>query len=137
LTEWESGRRVYNLIITENVKRLLLRNYEKAVEPHVQSNLIDKERLFESTLIVGVDEAYNKRVQVTTQNYFTTNQPLQGFNTIHDMYHHCSSINRIPDIKIPMVFLNSADDPLFPERAFNPVQQICAKHKRHAFIRLK
>jgi hypothetical protein len=64
LTEWESGRRVYNYIITENVKRLLRRNYDMAVVPHVQSMLIDEQRLFATTSILGIDEAYSRRVQV-------------------------------------------------------------------------
>jgi abhydrolase domain-containing protein 2 len=53
------------------------------------------------------------------------------------MYRACSSIHRIPNIQIPMVFLNSADDPLFPEKAYAPVRQICAEHEKHAFIQLK
>lgn len=64
LSEWQSGRRVYNYIITENVKRLLRRNYDVAVVPHVQSNLIDEQRLFSTTSVLGLDEAYNRRVQV-------------------------------------------------------------------------
>lgn len=53
------------------------------------------------------------------------------------MYTFSSSFRRINDIQIPTIFLNSVDDPLFTERAFNPVQHICATHPRHAFIRLK
>jgi len=123
LTEWESGRRVYSYIIAENVKRLLRRNYEMAVLPHVKSKLIDEQRLFATTSILGIDEAYNRRVQ--------------GFKSVTEMYHKCSSIHRIPDIKIPLIFLNSADDPLFPEKAFDPVKKLCAEHPRHAFIQLK
>lgn len=53
------------------------------------------------------------------------------------MYRTCSSIHRIPDIQIPMVFLNAADDPLFPEKAYDSVRQLCADHEKHAFIELK
>jgi len=123
LTEWESGRRVYNYIITENVKRLLRRNYETAIVPHVKSGLIDEKRLFATTSMLGIDEFYSRRVQ--------------GYNSVSEMYRDCSSIHRIPKIKIPMVFLNSADDPLFPEKSFDPVRKLCAEHERHAFIRLK
>ncbi|KAI6175035.1 Abhydrolase domain-containing protein 2-A [Aphelenchoides bicaudatus] len=123
LAEWESGRRVYNYIITENVKRLLRRNYDMAVVPHVQSKLIDEQRLFATTSILGVDEAYSRRVQ--------------GYDSVTSMYKSCSSIHRIPDIQIPMVFLNSADDPLFPEKAYSPVRQLCTEHEKHAFVELK
>lgn len=53
------------------------------------------------------------------------------------MYAFSSSFRRINDIQIPTIFLNSVDDPLFTEHAFNSVQHICATHPRHAFIRLK
>lgn len=123
LSEWQSGRRVYNYIICENVKRLLRRNYDVAVVPHVKSNLIDEQRVFTTTSILGIDEAYNRRVQ--------------GFESVSEMYRQCSSIHRIRDITIPMVFLNSVDDPLFPEKAFDPVRKICSTHPLHAFIQLK
>lgn len=40
--EWESGRRIYNYIITENVKRLLRHNFAMAIQPHVNSGLINE-----------------------------------------------------------------------------------------------
>lgn len=41
--DWENGRRAYNYVITENVKRLLRRNYEMAVLPHVKSGIIEEQ----------------------------------------------------------------------------------------------
>lgn len=40
--EWESCRRIYNYIITENVKRLLRHNFAMAIQPHVNSGLINE-----------------------------------------------------------------------------------------------
>lgn len=40
--DWECGRRVYNYVITENMKRLLRRNYERAVLPHSKAGIIDE-----------------------------------------------------------------------------------------------
>lgn len=40
---WENGRRAYNYLITENMKRLLRRNYDMAVAPHVKTGLIDEQ----------------------------------------------------------------------------------------------
>uniref|UniRef100_A0A1I7WVH5 AB hydrolase-1 domain-containing protein n=1 Tax=Heterorhabditis bacteriophora TaxID=37862 RepID=A0A1I7WVH5_HETBA len=44
--DWENGRRAYNYIITENMKRLLRRNYTQAVVPHVKSGLIDEQVVY-------------------------------------------------------------------------------------------
>lgn len=63
--DWEGGRRVYNYIISENVKRLLRRNYDMAVQPHVKSGLIDETRLFAATSVLGLDEHYSRRVLVS------------------------------------------------------------------------
>lgn len=40
---WSQGRRFYNQMIVENVKRILRRNYDKVVAPHVDSGIIDEE----------------------------------------------------------------------------------------------
>lgn len=41
--DWENGRRAYNYLITENMKRLLRRNYEMAVASHVKTGLVDEQ----------------------------------------------------------------------------------------------
>jgi hypothetical protein len=43
LMDWEAGRRFYNYIITENVKRLLRRNYAMVVQPHVRTGLVNEQ----------------------------------------------------------------------------------------------
>lgn len=54
---------MYNYIITENVKRLLRRNYERAVAPWSRAGVIDEARMWASTSIVGIDEYYNRCLQ--------------------------------------------------------------------------
>jgi hypothetical protein len=60
--QWENGRRIYNYIITENVKRLLRRNYERVVEPHVLAGRVDPAAMWQSTSIWGIDEYFNRSV---------------------------------------------------------------------------
>uniref|UniRef100_A0AC34FHS8 Uncharacterized protein n=1 Tax=Panagrolaimus sp. ES5 TaxID=591445 RepID=A0AC34FHS8_9BILA len=108
--EWENGRRVYNYIITENMKRLLRRNY-------------DKVRLWGATSLVVLDEVYNRRVF--------------GFQSVEEFYKSVSSLLLIPTIDIPMIFLNAVDDPIVPEVLYNPVIELCKSHPLHAFILLK
>jgi hypothetical protein len=70
--DWESGRRAYNYIITENVKRLLRRNYDTAVAPHVKSGLIDEQRLWAATSIIALDEHYNRFAHSSTETYISS-----------------------------------------------------------------
>jgi abhydrolase domain-containing protein 2 len=121
--EWENGRRVYNYIITENMKRLLRRNYDKVVLPHVKTGLVDEQRLWGATSLVVLDEVYNRRVF--------------GFNSVDDFYKSVSSLSLIPNITVPMIFLNALDDPIVPEVLWNPVKELCESHPLHTFILLK
>ncbi|KAK0428800.1 hypothetical protein QR680_011010 [Steinernema hermaphroditum] len=121
--EWENGRRAYNYIITENMKRLLRRNYSRAVAPHVRSGMIDEQRLWASTSVVSLDEHYNRRIN--------------GFSTLEEFYRWCSSLPLIPTLKIPMVFMNALDDPIVPEKLWQPVKEICSKRSDLAFILTK
>ncbi|KAI6204004.1 Abhydrolase domain-containing protein 2-A [Aphelenchoides besseyi] len=120
---WSGGKRVYSMVIAENVKRVLRRHYDTAVLPHVRSGLVDERRLFAATSMIGIDEHYNRRVQ--------------GFKSLGELYYASSSIHTITDIEIPTIFLNSADDPIIPENCYRPVEELCGGHERHAFIRLK
>jgi len=121
--DWENGRRIYNYIITENMKRLLKRNYRRAVLPHIQSGLVDEQKLWGATSILVLDEVYSRRVW--------------GFKSVNDYYKWVSCLNLIPTIDIPMVFINALDDPIIPEVLFQPVKELCKTHPKHGFILLK
>uniref|UniRef100_A0A914HUW3 AB hydrolase-1 domain-containing protein n=1 Tax=Globodera rostochiensis TaxID=31243 RepID=A0A914HUW3_GLORO len=108
LFDWEGGRRLYNYIITENLKRLLRRNYTMAVQPYVRTGLVDEQKLWSSTSLLWFDECYSRRVH-----------------------------NFTSDIKIPMIFVNTLDDPLVPEALWDPVRQLCESHPLHSFVLLK
>lgn len=105
------------------MKRLLLRNAERAVKPHVQSGLIDEQKLWGATSIVVLDEVYSRRVW--------------GFKNVNDYYKSVSCLSLIPKIQIPIIFLNAEDDPIIPEKLYTPVQELCASHPRHAFVKVK
>ncbi|CAD5205629.1 unnamed protein product [Bursaphelenchus okinawaensis] len=121
--DWECGRRVYNYIITENVKRLLRRNFDAVVAPHVKTGVVDEQRLFSATSVLGLDEHYTRRIL--------------GYNSVEEMYKDASSFHKIPKIRIPTVFINSADDPLFPQQLWGPVREVCSQSDKHAFVLMK
>lgn len=56
LFDWTNGRRLYNFIISDNVKRLLRRNHEKAIAPHIQAGTIDRVKVFGGTSMHAIDE---------------------------------------------------------------------------------
>lgn len=121
--DWENGRRLYNYMITENMKRLLRRNYDQAVAPHVTKGLIDEQRLWSTTSIVAFDENYNRRVT--------------GFSTLEAFYEWCDCLPLIPKLSIPMIFLNADDDPLIPRSLWKPVKELASHSEDMAFILTK
>lgn len=118
--DWENGRRIYNYFITENMKRLLRRNYDQAVAPHVAKGLIDEQRLWAATSIVAFDENYNRRVA--------------GFQTLEGFYEWCDSLPHLQDIRVPMIFLNAEDDPIIPRSLWEPVKELASRCEDMAFI---
>ena len=47
--------------------------------------------------------------------------PINGFKNVNDYYRKCSSINYIPEIKIPALILSSLDDPMTDARVLYDV----------------
>ncbi|KAE9418486.1 hypothetical protein Angca_007554, partial [Angiostrongylus cantonensis] len=118
--DWENGRRIYNYFITENMKRLLRRNYDQAVAPHVAKGLIDEQRLWSTTSIVAFDENYNRRVA--------------GFSTVEAFYEWCDCLPHLPKLCVPMIFLNAEDDPIIPRSLWKPVKEFASHSEDVAFI---
>uniref|UniRef100_A0A0K0F6B0 Alpha/beta hydrolase2 (inferred by orthology to a D. melanogaster protein) n=1 Tax=Strongyloides venezuelensis TaxID=75913 RepID=A0A0K0F6B0_STRVS len=121
--DWENGRRLYNYIITEKVKQILWKHYDMAVAPHVKSGLIDEAKIWAASSNVTLDEHYHRRVY--------------GFKSVDDFYEWCGSLKSIPNINIPMVFVNAEDDPIVPETLYKLVQDICEKKNNLAHILTK
>ncbi|VDN58090.1 unnamed protein product [Dracunculus medinensis] len=121
--DWENCRRAYNYFITENMKRLLSRNYEMAVLPHVLDGTIDEQRLWSATSIVALDESYSRRIL--------------GYSSVEEFYASCSCLPFIPNFKFPMVFLNAFDDPLIPSCLWTPIKEIASKNEYIGFILTK
>ncbi|GMR53233.1 hypothetical protein PMAYCL1PPCAC_23428, partial [Pristionchus mayeri] len=106
--DWENSRRAYNYVITENMKRLLRRNYEQAIAPHVEKGILDEQRLWSATSIVALDEVYNRRVN--------------GFDSLDSFYQWCSCLPLLDQLKVPMIFFNAQDDPIIPRSLWEPVK---------------
>ncbi|VDP29284.1 unnamed protein product [Soboliphyme baturini] len=110
LLQWNGLRRLYLYKITENMKKLLRSHYDKVVLPHVASGLVDEKKLWSSTNLLSLDDTYTRKVN--------------GFNTVEEYYEFCSCRKLLSEISVPMVFINSVDDPLVP----NSLWEIARKY---------
>jgi len=91
--------------------------------PHVKAGLIDEQRLWAATSIIALDEHYNRRVH--------------GFPSADDFYRWCSCLPLIPKLRVPMLFLNSLDDPIVPPKLWEPVRKLAEQLPDIAFVLMK
>jgi len=107
-SEWDYGfvlRRLYYWIMTRGVQKTL-RNHEDYLFHSRDSRErlgdlhFDVGKIFTVTTLHELDEEYSRKVF--------------GFNSLQDYYVWASSARYMNNIDIPMVFLNSLDDPVVP-----------------------
>ncbi|GMM34250.1 putative carboxylic ester hydrolase [Saccharomycopsis crataegensis] len=108
------GREIYSPAMASSLKRLLNRNYEqlkhnKAIDAdlladiyHVDNDNANKKR----------SRASDKEVKYLAQFDYNFTSRMFGFNNHEEYYKFASPINRISNIRLPMVFINAIDDPI-------------------------
>lgn len=103
LTSWTNWAKAYHLLLVNKVKTVIMRNEKTLIKHeairHRSSETMEK--IYSSTSLIDIDEHYTRHVH--------------GYETLEDFYRDMSCINSLPKLRdFPMLFLNSADDPLVP-----------------------
>lgn len=107
-SEWDYGyvfRRLYYWIMTRGVQRTLRAHEEYLFNSRDSMDRlgrygVDVNKVFTVTTLHELDEEYSRKVF--------------GFDSLQDYYVWSSSAKYMNNIDIPMVFLNSLDDPVVP-----------------------
>lgn len=68
LHNWDSGRRIYEFVMTENVKCLLRNHRDAVVKPYAEQGIIDEQLLWSSTSFLALDEYYTRYETFCTFN---------------------------------------------------------------------
>ncbi|KAF6201406.1 hypothetical protein GE061_005854 [Apolygus lucorum] len=121
LLQWANFRRIYLYFITEAVKSLILRHRKMLLsEQAKQMYELSETDIISAATLPELDEAYTRKVH--------------KFKSVPEFYQWSSSINYLPKIKVPQLFLNSMDDPLIPEVLLKPIREHAQNTVRTAFI---
>lgn len=56
---------------------------------------------------------------------------MYSFSSVEEMYRWSSSCIYMPNITVPMIFINSKDDPLVPEDLWTPAKKFVGKPFPH------
>lgn len=111
LHEWESGRRIYNFMMTMNMLKHIRRNLNmlagEGAKQFWQKNGLkpinyNVDKILSATSLCHIDEHLSRR--------------MVGFPDIMGYYEDCSSINHLRKIQIPILLLHSEDDFLVPPK---------------------
>ena len=113
--QWENFRRLYFFAMTENM-RAILRRWQKQLFPEEikRSKGINERAIWAANTLVDIDEAYTRK--------------LYGYKSVQDMYSKWSSCNYWHNITVPMVFINSKDDPIVPPALLKIVRNAAGKY---------
>jgi len=110
LLNWQNFRRFYLYIMTENMKNIILRNKHILLSEDLKMrHKLKEHKILSAATLPELDDAYTKRVH--------------NFKTISELYTWSSSINYLPNINIPMIFINALDDPIVPEQLLDPIKK--------------
>lgn len=60
-------------------------------------------------------------------SFFKLYRRIYNFNTLEDYYKWSSAVNYLHGIKVPMIFINSLDDPLLSDILQSPVREFAGK----------
>lgn len=124
LLEWKGFRRMYIYAMTENIKAIIRRWTPVLFHDDVKRvHGINERQVFNAGTLFELDDLYTRKVS--------------GFNNIQDFYRSMSCCHHLKNIKIPMVFLNSLDDPVVPPPLLEIIRDAALKNDSLIYIEQK
>lgn len=109
--------------MTENMKNIILRHRQVLLSEDVCNRFKLKEHeIISAATLPELDDAYTRRIH--------------NFKSISELYAWSSSINYLSNINIPMVFINTKDDPIIPEALLEPVKKFAEEKNSTMYLEL-
>ncbi len=124
MLQWEGGRRLYLFAMTENIK-VLLRRWQRELFPDDlkrEKGIVERD-VFSAATLYELDDAYAKK--------------MHGFENVDEFYAMCSCANYFDGVTVPMVFINSEDDPIVPPPLLAVVKEACKKRENFLYVEQK
>lgn len=102
------------MVMTENVKQIIRKHRHVLLSDDVKKKYgINESDISYALTLPALDEVYTRKIL--------------NFPSVNDLYQWSSSLNYLPFINKPMVFINSKDDPLIPEVLLEPIKLHASK----------
>ncbi|XP_056906894.1 monoacylglycerol lipase ABHD2-like isoform X2 [Takifugu flavidus] len=94
--QWDQCRRVYNFILADNMKKLILSHSFLTSSSSIGE--VELSRLFAATSLMQIDDAIMRK--------------FHGYSSVKDYYEEESCVQYIHNVSVPLLLVNSCDDPL-------------------------
>ncbi|XP_053282532.1 monoacylglycerol lipase ABHD2 [Pleuronectes platessa] len=97
--QWDQGRRLYNFVLADNMKKLILSHRSSLLE--MSSSCIgdaDLIKLCAATSLMQIDDSIMRK--------------FHGYSSLKEYYDKDSCVHYINKVTVPLLLVNSSDDPL-------------------------
>ncbi|XP_034540702.1 monoacylglycerol lipase ABHD2-like [Notolabrus celidotus] len=97
--QWDQCRRLYNFVLADNMKKLILTHRSTLLGLN-SSNIGDADlgRLYAATSLMQIDDSIMRK--------------FHGYSSLKEYYEKESCVHHIHKVTVPLLLVNSSDDPL-------------------------
>ncbi|XP_074533886.1 monoacylglycerol lipase ABHD2-like [Halichoeres trimaculatus] len=97
--QWDQCRRLYNFVLADNMKKLILMHRNTLLGLN-STNIRDTDlgRLYAATSLMQIDDSIMRK--------------FHGYSSVKEYYEKESCVQHIHKVTVPLLFVNSSDDPL-------------------------
>ncbi|XP_070985129.1 monoacylglycerol lipase ABHD2 [Oncorhynchus clarkii lewisi] len=96
--QWDQCRRFYNFLMADNMKKIILSHRGSLFGSATKMEDADLSRLYTATSLMQIDETIMRK--------------FHGHNSLKEYYEKESCVHYIHNVDVPLLLVNSADDPL-------------------------
>lgn len=119
--QWDQCRRLYNFVLADNMKKLILMHRSTLLELN-STNISDADlgRLYAATSLMQIDDSIMRK--------------FHGYSSVKEYYEKESCVQHIHKVTVPLLFVNSSDDPLVHQSLLAIPQTFAEKMPNVMFV---
>ncbi|XP_029992466.1 monoacylglycerol lipase ABHD2 [Sphaeramia orbicularis] len=115
--QWDQGRRLYNFLLAGRLKKLILSHRNSLLGRVTDSDL---NRLCAATSLMQIDDSVIRK--------------FHGYSSLKEYYETESCVQYMHNVSVPLLLVNSSDDPLVHQSLLNIPQTLAEKSPSVLFV---
>jgi abhydrolase domain-containing protein 2 len=101
-------------VLTENVKSIIMKHRHILLSDDVKRRFnLNEGEIAAAATLQQLDESYTRKIH--------------NFSSASELYKWSSCINYLKNIELPVIFINSMDDPLVPDALLQPIRNFAGE----------